>query len=81
MERNEILDQMQPIFREVLDNEDIVLEDETTAADIEEWDSLSQIQLVLALQNHFNIKMTAKEIMQCDNIGDMVDYIRRKLNG
>ena len=81
MERNEILEQMQPIFRDVLDNDEIVLDDETTAADIEEWDSLSQIQLVLALQNHFNIKMTAKEIMQCDNIGDMVDYIRRKLNG
>ena len=80
MERNEILEQMQPIFRDVLDNEEIKLEYETTAGDIEEWDSLSQIQLVLALQNHFGIKMTAKEIMQCDNIGDMVDYIRRKLN-
>ncbi len=80
MRREEILNQMLPIFKGVLDNEDIELSDDTTADDIDEWDSLSQIQLVLALEEHFNIKMKAKEIMECDNVGDMIDYIRRKMS-
>ena len=79
MNKQDILKEMQPIFRDVLDNEDIELSNDTTAEDIDEWDSLSQIQLIVALEEHFNIKLTAKEVMECDNIGDMVDCIGRKV--
>ena len=78
MEKNTILEEMQPIFMDVLDKDSITLNNETTADDIDEWDSLSQIQLILALEKHFKIKLSAKEIMECDNIGDMVDVIQRK---
>ena len=78
MERNEVLDRVQEIFRDVLDNEDIVLSDETTADDIEEWDSLSHIQLIVAVEKAFHVKFTSKEILSWKNIGEMVDCILAK---
>ncbi len=79
MEKQEILDQIQDIFREVLDNEDIVLNDETTAKDIEEWDSLSHVQLVVAVEKHFKVKFTSKEIIGWKSVGDMIDSISRRI--
>ena len=71
---------MQDIFIDVLDNDDIVLTEDTTADDIEEWDSLSHIQLVVGIENHFKIKLTSKEIMECANVGDMADCIKGKIS-
>ena len=78
MERNEVLARVQEVFRDVLDNEDIVLSDETTADDIEEWDSLSHIQLIVAVEKAFHVKFTSKEILSWKNIGEMVDCILAK---
>lgn len=78
MEKTQILEEVQEIFRDVLDNEDIVLEDATTADDIEEWDSLTHIQLIVAIEKHFKVKFTAKEIMTWDTVGDMCDCIATK---
>lgn len=78
MEKNQILEEVQEIFREVLDNEEIVLANETTADDIEEWDSLTHIQLIVAIEKHFKIKFTSKEILSWKNIGEMVDCIAAK---
>lgn len=75
MEKQEILDQVQEIFRDILDNEDIVLTNETTANDVEEWDSLSHIQLIVAIEKHFKIKFTSKEILSWNNVGEMIDCI------
>ena len=80
MEKNEILAQVQAIFRDVLDNEDIVLTNETTANDIEEWDSLSHIQLIVAIEKNFKIKFTSLEIMKWKNVGEMVDTIYQRIN-
>ena len=80
MEKSEILKQMQDIFIDVLDNDDIVLTEDTTADDIEEWDSLSHIQLVVGIENHFKIKLTSKEIMEYANVGDMADCIKGKIS-
>lgn len=78
MENKELLVQVQEIFCEVLDNEEIVLENETTARDIEEWDSLSHIQLVVAVEKYFKIKFTSKEILSWKNVGEMIDCITNK---
>lgn len=78
MEKNQILEEVQEIFRDVLDNEDIVLANETVADDIEEWDSLSHIQLIVAIEKHFKIKFTSKEILSWKNVGEMVDCIATK---
>ena len=78
MEKNQILEEVQEIFREVLDNEEIVLTNETTADDIEEWDSLTHIQLIVAIEKHFKIKFTSKEILSWQNVGEMIDCIASK---
>ena len=80
MEKNEILNQVQAIFCDVLDNEDIVLSNETTANDIEEWDSLSHIQLIVAIEKNFKLKFTSLEIMKWKNVGEMVDTIYQRIN-
>ena len=79
MEKQEILNQVQEIFRDILDNEDIVLTNETTANDVEEWDSLTHVQLVVAIEKDFKIKFTSKEILSWQNVGDLVDCVANKL--
>ena len=78
MDRNDILAKVQEIFREELEVEDLVLTDETTADDVEEWDSLSHVQLVVSLEKAFGIKFTSREILSWDNVGDLVDCIAGK---
>lgn len=79
MERDDILAKVQEIFRDELEVEDLVLTDETTADDVEEWDSLSHVQLVVALEKAFGIKFTSREILSWDNVGDLVDCIAGKM--
>ena len=78
MEKSQILDEVQAIFREVLDNEEIVLANETTADDIEEWDSLTHIQLIVAIEKHFKIRFTSREILSWQNVGQLIDCIAAK---
>jgi len=79
MERNEILERVQEVFRDELELDDLVLTDETTADDVEEWDSLSHVQLVVALEKAFAIKFSSREILSWDNVGDLVDCIAKKV--
>ena len=78
MDKQEILQQVNSIFIDVLDNEEIVLNNATTAHDIEEWDSLSHIQLIVAIEKHFKIRFTSKEIQSWDTVGEMIDCINSK---
>lgn len=78
MDKNQILEEVQEIFRDVLDNEDIELTPATMADDIEEWDSLSHIQLIVAIEKHFKVKFTSKEILSWKNVGEMIDCISTK---
>jgi acyl carrier protein len=78
MERNEILAKVQEIFRDVLDNDDIVLTLQTTADDVEDWDSLSHIQLIVAIEKEFKIKFTSKEILSWANVSEMIECIASK---
>ncbi|RMZ61036.1 acyl carrier protein [Chryseobacterium nematophagum] len=78
MDKNEILTKLTKIFHEELDNEDIVLSFETTAEDIEEWDSLSHIQLIVAVEKNFGVRFTSSEIQSWQNVGEMIDCIVTK---
>jgi acyl carrier protein len=77
---DEILEEVNEIFKDVLDNDDIKLTSDTIADDIEEWDSLTHIQLIVAIEKHFKIRFKASEITSYKNVGEMVEGIREKLN-
>ena len=79
MDRSEILAKVEEIFREELELDDLVLTDETTADDVEEWDSLSHVQLVAAMEEAFGIEFKSREILSWENIGDLIDCIEKKL--
>lgn len=80
MEMQEIITQVTSIFRDVLDDDGIVLNESTTAADVEEWDSLNHIQLIVAIEKHFKVKFTSVEISGFKNVGEMCNTIARKLS-
>lgn len=79
MERTDIFDKLNEIFVDVLDLDEVELTEATTADDIEEWDSLSHVQLVVAIEKAFGVKFTALEIMKWKNVGELVDSIAHKL--
>jgi acyl carrier protein len=80
MDKAEILQQVNAVFIDVLDNDKIVLAKETTASDVDEWDSLNHIQLVVAIEKQFKIRFTSREIQSWKNVGEMVDSISAKIN-
>ena len=76
MEREEIFSKLNEIFEDVLDlDETPELADDTSAVDIEEWDSLSNIQLIVAIEKSFCVKFNASEMMKWKNVGELVDSI------
>ncbi len=78
MERQEVFEKLTGIFEDVFDIEDVELTDATSADDIEEWDSLSHIQLIVAVEKAFKTKFTSLEIMKWKNVGELVDSILSK---
>lgn len=80
MERSDIFKKVNEIFCDELDNDEIVLTDETTADDVEEWDSLSHVQLIVAIEKAFGIKFTSNEILGWNNVGELIDAIEKRLN-
>ena len=66
---------MQNVFRDVFDDESIVLHDETTANDIEDWDSFEHINLVVSVQDEFSFKIPMGKVVTMKNVGEMVDLI------
>lgn len=75
-----VINEVQEIFRDITENPTINLTTETTSNDIEEWDSLTHIQLVVAIESHFKIVFTADEIGSYKNVGEMCEGIANKLN-
>ena len=78
MERSEALARINKVFIDILDDESIVLTDESTADEVEEWDSLNHIQLVVGIEKEFKIRFTSQEIQSWKNVGEMVDSIIKK---
>jgi len=79
MNKDEILKKVNDIFIDILDNEDLVLTYETTANDVDDWDSLNNIQLMVAIEKQFKIRFTLQEVESWENVGEMIDSIVSKL--
>ena len=80
MEKSEILAQMNGVFCKVFKREDIKIDRETNANDINDWNSLNHLTLITEIESSFNIKFLLKEILKFKNVGDTVDCIYEKLN-
>ncbi len=78
MDKKEALKEINDIFIDILDNESITITENTTADDVEEWDSLTHIQLVVAIEKHFKIRFTSREIQNWKHVGEMIDCILTK---
>ncbi len=75
MSREAVYEKLNEVFQDVFDDEDIVVNDATTAADIEDWDSLEHINLIVAVEKKFGIKFNMGEVNKFKNVGEMVDII------
>lgn len=79
MTNEEILKILQDIFMVELENNSIVLTYDSTAMDIEEWDSLAHIQLMAAIEKHFKIRFKTEELLNFKNVGEIVELLAKKL--
>jgi acyl carrier protein len=74
-----IYPQLTEIFRDTLDEPDLVLAPELSARDVDTWDSLSHIRLIVAIEQEFRIKFGTREIDGLNNVGDLAALIETKL--
>ena len=79
MSREEIYENLDEVFQDVFDDDTIHVTDSTTANDIEDWDSLEHINLIVAIEHKFNIKFNMGEITSLKNVGEMVDIIMERV--
>lgn len=80
MSREYVTDALNKIFCDIFDDETIRINDETTAKDIEGWDSLAQINLIVQIEKEFKIKFNLNEVEALARVGNIVDIIIRKIN-
>lgn len=77
-----IKNRLQEIFRDIFDEEELEISEEMSAKDIEDWDSLAQINLIIAIEKEFHLKFSLDEVSKLKNIGEMLNLIssKEKLN-
>jgi acyl carrier protein len=80
LSREQIVSQAQAIFRKVLDSPKLVLTDKTIASDVEGWDSLNHMTLVMTIEEHFKVRFVTWEVMGWHSVGEMIDCLEGKLN-
>ena len=80
MEMERVLNEVENIFRDILDEESLHLTRETTANDVDGWDSLTHIQLIVAIEKQFKVKFSSKEILSWKNVGELLDSLKARSN-
>ena len=72
---NDIYERLNRVFREVFDDDTITVNASTPAADIDDWDSLTHIQLIAAVEDEFGVKFSMKQVSSMKNVGEMAEII------
>ena len=79
MTKEVVFEKIQEIFRDIFDDGDLIIKETTNSSEIEDWDSLNHINLVVAIEGELNIKFNLKELSGLKNVGEMIDLIMTKL--
>ena len=79
MDNAAIIQEIQPIFRDVLDQPSLQLSEESNASNVDDWDSLAHVNLIVAIEKHYRIKFALGELQDLKNVGEMAQLIQRKL--
>ena len=74
----EVIAKLEQVFRDIFDEEELTINNETTAEDIEDWDSLAHINLVVSIEKEFDVKFALGALQALQNVGDMVALVIRK---
>lgn len=80
MERTEIIEKLNVIFREVFNDANIAVRDDMTAEDVETWDSLTNMLMISSVEKTFGIKIKLREINKLETVGNLIDLIGSKVN-
>lgn len=79
MEKSQIINSLTTIFREIFSDSSIIITNDLTAKDIDEWDSLTHMLLIVEIENSFSIKFKLKDLNKMKNVGDMINIIQEKI--
>lgn len=78
MEKSEAIKRLNEVFRDVFDDEEITVNDQTTADDIEDWDSIEHINLISAVEDEFKMCFTMGEVSGMKNVGEMISIVAER---
>ena len=78
MDNNEIVARLTPIFRDVFSDNTLVVTERLNAADVATWDSLSNINMIVAVEKAFGVKFSIKDVRSLKNVGELFELIKRK---
>lgn len=79
MNKEEVFEKLNEVFRDVFDDDSITVTEATTANDIEEWDSLEHINLLAAIEQEFGMKFSMGQVVSMKNVGEMADIIMSQI--
>ena len=77
---SKVISQIEQIFQQVFNNPEIAITRETTAEDIDRWDSLNHIRLIISIEMELGITFDSNEVAELTNVGDLIDYIESQIN-
>lgn len=78
MNKNEIIKRLTEVFRDIFDDDSIVITEKTTANDIDDWDSIEHINLIGAVEDEFSMRFKMREVSGMKNVGEMIDIISQR---
>jgi acyl carrier protein len=81
MTRQEVVERVQAVFQDVFDDPKMLIRDDLAAKDVEDWDSLTHVNLVTAIEKEFSVRFALAEIQALKNVGDLVELVLRKKAG